>query len=35
MIPCQDICKKKWEEYNEKENNSVEEIAESLAELGI
>ena len=27
--------KKKWEEYNEKENNSVEEIAESLAELGI
>lgn len=27
--------KKKWQEYNEKENNSVEEIAESLAELGI
>lgn len=23
--------KKKWQEYNEKENNSVEEIAESLA----
>ena len=27
--------KAKWLEYNEKENNSVEDIAESLAELGI
>ena len=27
--------KQKWKEYNEKENNSVEDIAESLAELGI
>lgn len=27
--------KTKWLEYNEKENNSVEEIAESLANLGI
>lgn len=27
--------KKKWQEYNEKENSSVEEIAESLAELCI
>jgi len=27
--------KAKWQEYNEKENNSVEDIAESLADLGI
>ena len=27
--------KAKWLEYNEKENNSVEDIAESLADLGI
>ena len=27
--------KAKWQEYNEKENSSVEDIAESLAELGI
>lgn len=27
--------KQKWKEFNEKENNSVEDIAESLAELGI
>lgn len=27
--------KQKWTEYNEQENSTVEEVAESLAELGI